>query len=71
MSDTDFDTWFAAVDRVYGATLGLGRDDLGDAPWRDYHTDGLSPQEAVACALMDWQDADYDLLVSTGLDKYF
>lgn len=51
-----FDFWMRQVDRAYGARLGLGADDCGDAPWHDYYDDGMSPLDAMAHALTDWQD---------------
>ena len=44
------------VDRAYMARLGLGADDGGDAPWHDYYDDDMSPLDAMAHALTDWQD---------------
>lgn len=51
-----FDAWFAQVNRAYMTRLGMGADDLGDAPWRDYFDDDMSPLDAMAHALTDWQD---------------
>lgn len=65
--DIDFEQWLRDVDAVYGSILGMGMDDLGDAPWHDYWSDGMTPREAVATALTDWQDMDYDLIDSLGL----
>lgn len=67
MADNEFNQWLRRVDAVYGSILGMGMDDLGDAPWYDYWSDGLTPREAVAHALTDWQDMDYDLIDSLGL----
>lgn len=64
--DADFAAWLRKVDAVYGATLGMGMDDLGDAPWYDYFADGMTPREAVAHALTDWQDMDFDLIDDLG-----
>lgn len=64
---TDFETWLGKVDAVYVRVLGMGMDDLGDAPWYDYWSDELTPREAVAHALIDWQDMDYDMLETIGL----
>lgn len=65
--DSEFKEWLSQVDAVYGRVLGLGMDDLGDAPWYDYWSDGLSPREAVAHALIDWQDMDWEMLDTIGL----
>ena len=51
-----FDAWFTQVNRAYMNRLGMGVDDLGDAPWRDYFDDDMSPLDAMAHALTDWQD---------------
>lgn len=64
---TDFEEWLGKVDTVYGRVLGMGMDDLGDAPWWDYWSDDLSPREACAHALIDWQDMDWDMLETIGL----
>lgn len=64
---TEFEVWLREVDAVYGRVLGMGMDDLGDAPWYDYWSDELTPREAVAHALIDWQDMDFDMLDSLGL----
>ena len=52
----DFEFWMRQVDRAYMARLGLGADDGGDAPWHDYYDDDMSPLDAMAHALTDWQD---------------
>lgn len=62
-----FEQWLNKVDAVYGSIIGLTMDDLGDAPWRDYYEDEMTPREAVAHALTDWQDMGYDLIDSLGL----
>jgi len=62
----DFETWLRKVDALYISTIGLGMDDLGDAPWYDYWDDGMTPREAVAHALTDWQDMEFDLIDDLG-----
>ncbi|MCA1799775.1 MAG: hypothetical protein LC650_00590 [Actinobacteria bacterium] len=51
-----FEFWLRQVDRAYSARLGMGMDDLGDAPWHDYYSDDMTPLDAMAHALADWQD---------------
>ena len=37
--------------------LGVGVEDLPDAPWRDYYDDELTPSEAIECPKEDaWDD---------------
>ena len=52
----DFDFWMRAVNIAYAKRLGMGADDCGDAPWADYYGDDMSPLDAMAHALTDWQD---------------
>lgn len=59
--DAEFKRWFGQVEALYMAKLGMGADDGGDAPWYDYYQDGMSPKEAMATALTDWQD-DFGML---------
>lgn len=56
MQDITFETWMSQVERLYAQKLGLSADSGGDAPWYDYYNDGMSPKEAMATALTDWQD---------------
>lgn len=32
----------------------IGLSDLPDAPWRDYYDDGMSPESACECAVLDY-----------------
>ena len=65
----DLETWMRRVNQCYMALLGMGADDGGDAPWADYHADGMSPLDAMAHALTDWQDdAGMLNLADIGLD---
>lgn len=59
--DPEFKRWLSEVEALYFAKLGMGMDDGGDAPWYDYYNDGMSPKEAMAHALNDWQD-DFGML---------
>jgi hypothetical protein len=65
-----FSQFMRAVDRVYVETIGLGADDLGDAPWYDYFRDGLDAVEAAACAMADYQDVPDDIMEFSGLTEY-
>lgn len=51
-----FDMWMRQVNRAYARRLGMGADDCGDAPWADYYADDMSPLDAMAHAITDWQD---------------
>jgi hypothetical protein len=52
----DFDFWMKVVEFAYMRKLGMGADDGGDAPWHDYYSDDMSPLDAMAHALTEWQD---------------
>lgn len=52
-SDGVFGKWKHQVNRVCIAHFGLSSDDLPDACWRDYHEGGMTPVEAIDCAVMD------------------
>ena len=45
--------------KVLTVRSGLGIHDLADATWRDYYDDGLSPTNAVDCAMKDWWDNEF------------
>ena len=45
-----FDAWYKECDGIVSRRFGVGVEDLPDAPWRDYHEDGLSPYWAVKTA---------------------
>ncbi len=62
-----FESWLRLVDRAYQARLGMGMDDFGDAPWADYFADDMSPLDAMAHALTDWQDAGDEIVEALGL----
>ena len=51
-----YDYWFRAVNMAYINRLGIGADDSGDAPWAEYYDSDMSPLDAMAHALTDWQD---------------
>lgn len=51
-----FEFWMKAVDFAYMRKIGMGADDGGDAPWHDYYDDDMTPLDAMAHALTDWQD---------------
>jgi len=48
-----FDEWKKEVDVVCVKAFGLSSDDLEDCLWAEYHSDELSPTEAVECAVED------------------
>ena len=39
--------------------IGLGINDMPDAPWRDFFDDGMSPDDAVQSALEDHWDMEF------------
>lgn len=67
-SDADFATWFRKVDGVLTGLTGLGTSDLADAPYRDYFQDEMSPREAAALVLSEWNDCDDEMMEAFGLD---
>jgi len=58
MTDS-FEIWLKQVDKILYNNFGFAHDDLPDAMWADYHEDGLSPIEAIDCAVDDaWYDVE-------------
>lgn len=55
-----FDKWMRKVDQKLTNRIGLGSSDLPDAPWFDYWSDGLEPQEAIESSV-DYTDIPPDL----------
>ncbi len=52
-----FNGWYNTCDEIVSRKIGVGVEDLPDAPWRDYYEDGLTPHEAIECAKEDaWDD---------------
>ena len=51
--DPAFGAWLFYVNRRVTRRFGVSFLDLPDAPWRDYHDDGLSPADAISCAVAD------------------
>lgn len=49
-----FGKFLKECDRIVGNEIGLGLDDMEDANWREYYEGGLSPQDAVDCADIDY-----------------
>lgn len=49
--------WYKTCDQIVSRKLGVGVEDLPDAPWRDYYEDDLTPHQAIECAKEDaWDD---------------
>jgi hypothetical protein len=48
---TTFDTWMQEVDRAVARKCGMSVHDLDDAPYADWHEDGLAPKTAAARAI--------------------
>jgi hypothetical protein len=62
-NQADFEAFMANVDRVLVSRIGLGSGDLGDARWRDYFIDELTPEQAIEAAFEDgYLDVPEDLL---------
>lgn len=51
----DFDKYIKECDRICIARIGVGIHDMPDLMWSDFHEDGLSPMQAIDCALDEWQ----------------
>ena len=52
-----FKEWYKTCDQIVSRKLGVGVEDLPDAPWRDYYEDDLTPHQAIECAAEDaWHD---------------
>jgi len=52
-----FGKWLQHCDLLVTHRYCVGLDDLPDASWRDYYSDGLKPIEAVEAAEADyWRD---------------
>ena len=52
-SEGVFGKWKRQVNKLCVAHFGLDSDMLPDAAWRDYHEDGMTPTEAIDCAVTD------------------
>ena len=50
-----FDEFMKECDRICTARICVGIHDMPDLTWRDFHEDGLSPMDAIDCALDEWQ----------------
>mgnify|MGYP003135807178 FL=1 len=59
MNGISFQEFERECNKVLTVRAGLGIDDLSDATWRDYFDDGLSPTNAVDCAMKDWWDNEF------------
>ena len=49
-----FDEFMKECDAICEAEIGVGVHDMPDLLWRDFHEDGLSPQDAIDCAMEEW-----------------
>lgn len=56
-----FDKWLRKVDSKLSLRIGLDSRDLPDAPWWDYWSDGLEPQEAILVSA-EWTEIPDDVL---------
>jgi hypothetical protein len=65
-----FGAWTRQVDAVLVAACGVGVSDLADAPYRDYFADEMTPREAAALVLSEWNDCDDEMMEAFGLDDY-
>jgi hypothetical protein len=52
----DYEQFESVCNKILTNMAGLGIHDIADATWRDYYNDGLSPLNAVNCAIMDSTD---------------
>ena len=50
-----FDEFMTACDAICTAKIGFGVDDMPDLTWRDFFDDGMSPQDAIDCAMDEWE----------------
>jgi PAS domain-containing protein len=46
-----FEGWYAAVNEAFETMFGLSRDDVADAPYREYFEDGMGPMTAARAAM--------------------
>jgi len=57
MSVENFDIFMFECNKFVRSKIGITAHCLPDAPWRDYHEDGLSVEDACECAMLDcWAD---------------
>ena len=49
-----FDEFMKECDAICEAEIGVGVHAMPDLLWRDFHEDGLSPQDAIDCAMEEW-----------------
>lgn len=66
MDNDEYQRWFKKCDELLTERLGVGVDDIADAPWRAYFGDGLRPDEALGCALLDCNDMELDQILELG-----
>ena len=62
-----YKTFLKNCDEICFAAVGLGIDDIADADWWNYFAGDLSPKEAVATALVDYNDVSFQFLGEIGL----
>ena len=53
-----FDEFMFECDVEVTRMIGLGVDDMPDAPWHDFFDDGMSPEDAVQTAIEDHWDME-------------
>ena len=49
-----FDEFMKECDAICEAEIGVGVHDMPALCGRDFHEDGLSPQDAIDCAMEEW-----------------
>ena len=67
---TDFEKFMKEIDACLITKLGLSSNDIADAPWREWFEDEMEVECCCAIALYDYNDIQFDTLVSIGLGDY-
>jgi hypothetical protein len=62
-----FEQFMAKCDALCVKMFGAGVEDMGDAMWRDYYDDDMSPLDALETAFEDYWSGD----MSDGVWDYF
>jgi len=57
-----FQEFMFECDKIVASTIGLGVEDMPDAPWRDFFDDDMSPDDAVQSANEDHWDMEFMML---------
>jgi len=50
-----FEEFMTECDAICVSEIGVGVHDMPDLMWRDFFDDGLSPQDAIDCAMEEWE----------------